>query len=149
MAITREQLENELESRRNAMLAAVGIAKTPTGFAEMNSPIGYAIRQCGGTVANFSSVADSDLATVDPADYDKLMDLAEYRLLINIKGNWGRVDFTSGPFSQSLSQFAEQLDKDIELIKEQLENVHGIGGSSLQVGVIDFNFMQSDPDASL
>lgn len=149
MTITRVQLENELESRRKAMLETVGIQKTPTGYTELNSPIAYAIRQCGGTVSNLSSVADSDLATVDPADYDKLMDMAEYRLLMNIKGRWAKVDITSGPFSQSLSQLADQIDNDIAAMKTQLEEQYGFGGGSIQVGVIDFNFQQTNPDESL
>jgi len=147
MAITRIQLENELESRRKAMLEAVGIEKTPTGFPDMNSPIAYAIRQCGGTVSNISSVADSDLATVDTEDIDRLIDFAEYRLLINIKGRWAKVDTRSGPFSQSLSQFADQLDKDIAAMKANIAEQYGAIGATLQAGVIDLAFMETDPDA--
>lgn len=145
MTITRAQLEAELTSRREAMLTAVGIVS-----ADLNSPIGYAVRQCGGTIANLSAVADADLATVDPADYDKLMDLAEYRLLLNIKGHWARVDITSGPFSQSFNQFAEQVNDDIAAMKTQLETQYSFGGvSSIEVGVIDFDFQQTDPETDL
>lgn len=148
MAITRVQLEAELFSRRRAMLEAVGIGATPTANPDLNSPIAYAIRQCGGTVSNFAAVADGDVASVDMADIDKLLDLAEYRLLMNIKGLWAKVDISSGPFSQSLSQFAAQLDKDIETLKANLAETYGIGGSTLQTGVIDLSFMETDPDAA-
>ena len=149
MTITRVQLDSELVARRKAMLEAVGIGPTPTENPDLNSPIAYAIRQCGGTVASIASVVDSDLATVDPADYDKLMDLAEYRLLMNIKGRWARVDISSGPFRQSLNQLADQLDKDIAAMKANIAETYGVTGSSIQVGVIDLDFMQSDPDAAL
>jgi len=151
MAITRLQLENELVSRRKAMLEAVGILSTPAGYPDLNSPIAYAIRQSGGTVSNLSSVVDADLATVDAEDYDKLMDVAEYRLLMNIKGRWAKVDISSGPYRQSLGQFADQLDKDIAAMKTQLQEEHGFGGASysIEAGVIDLNFAQSDPDESL
>ena len=149
MAITRTQLESELVSRRKAMMEAVGMLSTETGYPDLNSPIAYAIRQCGGTVSDLSSVSNSDLATVDSADYDKLMDIAELRLLRNIKGRWAKVDISSGPFSQSFNQLASQLDTDIAAMKAQLEEEHGFGGSSLEVGVIDLNFQQTDPDESL
>ena len=149
MSITRLQLENELVSRRKAMLEAVEIQPTPTGYPDLNSPIAYAVRQSGGTVSDLSSVADSDLATVDPADYDKLMDLAEYRLLINIKGRWAKVDIRSGPFSQSLNQFADQINDDIAAMKAHIQDEYGFGGGSLSVGVIDLDFQETDPDATL
>jgi len=149
MAITRLQLEKELVSRRKAMLEAVGIPESPSVYPELNSPVAYAIRQCGGTVANISNVVDGDMATVDPADYDKLMDLAEYRLLMNIKGRWAKVDIRSGPFAQSLSQLADQLDKDIAMMKANVAETYGVTGATLQAGVIDLSFMQTDPDASL
>jgi len=149
MAITRIQLDKELVSRRKAMLEAVGIPENPSVYPEFNSPISYAIRQCGGTVTDFTNVVDGDLATVDPADYDKLMDLAEYRLLMNIKGRWAKVDIRSGPFSQNLSQLADQLDKDIAAMKTSVAETYGLTGATIQVGVIDLDFMETDPDASL
>ena len=149
MTITRAQVEAELISRRLAMLQAVNMDTTSQGAnPDLNSPIAYAVRQCGGTVASLSAVTSGDVQSVDEAEIDKLLDLAEYRLLMNIKGRWAKVDASSGPFSQSLSQFADQLDKDLEAMKANLENVYGFGGGSLQVGVIDLSFMETDPDAA-
>lgn len=151
MTITRVQLETELVARRRAMMEAAGLAVTFAGSNnDLVSPMSYAIRQSGGTLASLSNVTDADLATVDQEDYDKLMDLAEYRLLRNIKGRWAKVDISSGPFSQSWSQLADQLDADIAAMKEQLEEEYGFGGSSsIEVGVIDFNFQQTNPDEGL
>jgi hypothetical protein len=148
MSVTRAQVEAELISRRQAMLKAAEMDVTFQGAnPDLNGPIGYAVRQCGGTVASLSAVVSSDIQTVDEADIDKLLDLAEYRLLMNIKGRWAKVDLSSGPFSQSLNQFADQLDTDLAAMKENLEYVHGFGSGSLQVGVIDLSFMETDPDA--
>lgn len=148
MTLTRAQVEQELIARRLAMLKAGDMDVSAQGAnADLNSPIGYAIRQCGGTVASLSSVTSADVQSVDVTDVDKLLDLAEYRLLMNIKGRWAKVDITSGPFSQSLSQLADQLDKDLAALKETLGNVYGFGSGSLQVGVIDLAFSETDPDA--
>lgn len=148
MSITRAQVEAELISRRLAMLKAVDMDTTSQGAnPDLNSPIAYAVRQCGGTVASLSAVTSGDVQTVDEADIDKLLDLAEYRLLMNIKGRWAKVDISSGPFSQSLSQFSKDLDADIFEKKASLQSSYGFGGGSLQVGVIDLSFAETDPDA--
>lgn len=148
MSITRAQVEAELISRRLAMLKAVDMDTTSQGAnPDLNSPIAYAVRQCGGTVASLSAVTSGDVQSVDEADIDKLLDLAEYRLLMNIKGRWAKVDISSGPFSQSLSQFSKDLDADIFEKKASLQSSYGFGGGSLQVGVIDLAFAETDPDA--
>lgn len=148
MSITRAQVEAELISRRLAMLKAVDMDTTSQGAnPDLNSPIAYAVRQCGGTVASLSAVTSGDVQSVDEADIDKLLDLAEYRLLMNIKGRWAKVDISSGPFSQSLSQFSKDLDADIFEKKASLQSSYGFGGGSLQVGVIDLDFAETDPDA--
>lgn len=148
MSITRAQVEAELISRRLAMLKAVDMDTTSQGAnPDLNSPIAYAVRQCRGTVASLSAVTSGDVQTVDEADIDKLLDLAEYRLLMNIKGSWAKVDISSGPFSQSLSQFSKDLDTDIFEKKASLQSSYGFGGGSLQVGVIDLAFAETDPDA--
>ena len=98
-------------------------------------------------MASLSAVTSGDVQTVDEADIDKLLDLAEYRLLMNIKGRWAKVDISSGPFSQSLSQFSKDLDADIFEKKASLQSSYGFGGGSLQVGVIDLAFAETDPDA--
>ena len=148
MSLTRAQFESELVSRRSGMMQIVSMAVTTTGAnASLNGPIGFAVRQAGGSVANVTSVADSDIATVSDDSIDQMFDMAEYRLLLNIKGMWGKVDISSGPFSQSLSQFADQLDNDIKAMKEAITAQYGYGGYSFEAGVIDLGSMQTDPDA--
>jgi hypothetical protein len=144
MSIGRNQLEVELVSRRKMYLTAVEMSVLTHGSnADLNGPIGYAIRQSGGTVANPSMVADSDLSSFADGDYDQLADLAEYRLLMNVKGRWGKVDIKACQLSENLSQFADQLDKDIQALKEHLVSVYGIGSeTSLTTGVLDLNFAE-------
>lgn len=148
MTVTRAQVEQELTSRRLAMLKAVGMDTAFQGEnSDLNGPIGYAVRQCGGTVANVSAVTDNDVQSVDETEIDKLFDIAEFRLLMNIKGKWGKVDISSGPFRQSLSQFSADIDKDLATLKKNLEDIHGFGGASFEAGVLDLAFMETDPDA--
>lgn len=148
MSITRVNLETELVTRSHGYLENVGMAVTNVGTnADLNGPIGYAIRQSGGTVASPSLVADSDLSSFEASDIDKLADIAEYRLLLNIKRQWGKVDIKAGQLSQSLSQFADQLDKDIAALKDDLITSYGYGVASLSAGVIDLDFAEHDPEA--
>lgn len=145
MTITRESLEVELVSRAQGYMAEVEMDTTVVGVnPDLNGPIGYAIRQCEGTVANTSSVADSDFSSFDDSEFDHIADVAEYRLLQNIKRRWGKVDIKAGPISESLSQFADQLDKDISALREDLITNYGFGVGSLSAGVIDLDFAEHD-----
>ncbi len=149
MSITREQLERELVSRAHGYLENVGMSVTIDGAnTDLNGPIGYAIRQSGGTVADPSVVADGDISSFEVSDFDKLADIAEYRLLLNIKRKWGKVDIKMGPLSESLSQFSEQLDRDITALKDDLNTSYGYGVASLSAGVIDLDFAEHDTEDS-
>jgi hypothetical protein len=142
MTITRADVEAELISRQKSRMEAVDMSLSASGSnPDLNSVIGYAVRQCGGTVASVSSVSNSDLATVTD-DLDKLLDIAEYRLLLSIKGRWGRHDITAGQLSEKLSQFATDLDKDIDRKRSELSDVYGFGGGLLEAGSISLNFAE-------
>ena len=148
MSLTRANIESELVSRRQGYLEAVGMAVTVDGSnTDLNGAIGYAVRQIGGTVASFSNVADADLSSFEEDEYDQLIGIAEYRLLMNVKGRWGKVDIKAGQLSESLSQFADQLDKDIAALKADLITTYGFGVTALSAGVIDLDFSEHDPDA--
>jgi len=148
MSITRANLEVELVSRAQGYLENVGMDVTAEGVnTDLNGPIGYAIRQCGGTVADPSVVEDGDLSSFEASEFDHLADIAEYRLLLNIKRKWGKVDIKAGQLSQNLSQFAEQLDQDIAALKDDLITSYGYGVASLSAGVVDLDFAEHDPEA--
>lgn len=144
MSLTRAEIESELVSRQKARMDVVGMSLSFNGAnLDLNSAIGFAVRQCGGTVASLSAVANSDLNGFGPAEHDKLLDIAEYRLLLNIKGRWGRVDIRAGQLEESLSQFAKDLDKDIENKLKELKDSYGFGGSALSAGTLDYDFAQT------
>lgn len=124
MALTRVQFETILINRCGKQLTAAGLDGTTVdgANADLNDPLGYAIRQAGGSVADLSSVADADLATFAASDYDKLFDFAEYRTLENISGNLDLVDITEGPHRESLSQLAAQIEKRLTRLGQKIES---------------------------
>lgn len=147
MTITRAQLEAELVSRSQGYLETVEMAVSSDGAnADLNAPIGFAVRQCNGTVVDPSLVADSDISGFEDADFDKLADIAEYRLLLNIKRRWGKVDIKVGQLSESLSQFADQLDKDIAALKNANMQAYGLGMPTLTAGFINTSLVEHDDD---
>src|SRR5512139_2266500 len=147
MTITRAQLETELLSRSKGYMTAVGMDLTATGNnPDLNSPIGYAVRRSGGAVADPSTVTDADLSTFDAPDFDQLADIAEERLLLNIKRRWAKVNISVGQVSESLGQLADQLDNDIDFISKANAAKYSTSGAMLTAGVIDLNFTES-PDA--
>jgi len=147
MALTRENVESELVSRQQSRMEAVDMAVTYEGSnTDLNSVIGYAIRQMGGSVSTFGAVADSDLAFLASEDYDQLLDIAEYRLLQNIKGRWGKVDIRAGQLGENLSQFTKDIDADLDRKLSMLQSMYGFGSAVLGAGAIDLDFAQTDED---
>ena len=128
MALTRAQGEVELVSRCGKLLTAASLDGVTVNGSnpDLNSPLGFAIRQCGGAVADLSNVADSDLNTFAASSYDKLFDLAEYRTLENIAGNLDLVDISEGPHRESLGQLAERVEKRLARLQEKLQKNYGM-----------------------
>lgn len=128
---TRADIEQEVVSRAEAWLAAAGLAVTYAGAnADLNAPIGWAIRQAGGAVGAPSLVTSDDVATVTDTDYDKLLDLAELRTLQNVLSNLRSVDKKAGPAEIKSSQLAERVERRIAQLNTWLLSEYGIGGSS-------------------
>lgn len=147
MALTRENVESELVSRQQSRMEAVGMDITHEGSnTDLNAVIGYAIRQMGGSVATFGAVADSDLTFLASEDYDQLLDIAEYRLLQNIKGRWGKVDIRAGQLGENLSQFTKDIDVDLESKFKALQSMYGFGMASIEAGAIHLNFAEPAED---
>lgn len=123
MSLTRTQCEVELLSRCGKLLTAASLdGVTANGSnPDLNSPLGFALRQCGGSVADPSQVADSDLSSFAASSYDKLFDLAEYRTLENISGNLDLVDIQEGPHKENLSQLAAQVEKRLARLEKTLQ----------------------------
>lgn len=144
MAITRAQAETILVRRAGSLMSEAGLAVTIAGSnADLNDPIGWAVRQLGLTVATITSVADSDLSGVSADDYDQFLDLAEYRLLQNISGNLAVTDLEVGPRNEKLDQLVNRLEQRITRKKAQLQQDYGFGLGSLTAGVISLGFMET------
>lgn len=114
--------------------------------ADLNDPLGVAIREVGGSVGDISSVDDDDLATVDSSDVDWFIDTAELRVLESIEGNLDDVDMTAGSQSRRFSQLATQVAKRIDRKKEQLEDKYGVGVPPLTPGVIKLDIADHNDD---
>ncbi len=149
MTVTRSQIESILVSRRSPLMQMASMAVTTQGAnADLNDPIGYAVRKVGGTVASLASVTDADIATVDTDDLDEMLDHAELRLLRSIRGNLALVDITSGPMSEKLSQLAASVREDIEALENAIGENYGGGASPLETGaiVLDFQTLEDDDE---
>lgn len=110
---------------------------------DLSDPIAAALRHC---VPDFSglTVTDGDLALLDSSEIDKLLDLAELRLLENIHNNLDVVDIKVGPRSENLNQFGDQLEKAVTRLEKKCQHKYGIGAGTLSAGVISFDFQQKD-----
>lgn len=128
---TRADIEQEIVSRAKAWLTAVSMAVTYAGSnLDLNSSIAWAIRQAGGTVSAPSLVTDTDVGTVASADYDFLLDLAEYRTLVSIYQNYKKVDGKAGPVEGKADQLAQRIRAAIADKRAQLFAEYSYGGAS-------------------
>lgn len=129
MTVSRADIEQELVSRAEAWLTSAGLAVTFAGAnADLNNPIGWAIRQAGGSVASPSLVTSTDVQTVAAADYDFFLDLAELRTLENILANFSGVDKKAGPVELKSSQLADRIAARIAYLRASLAAVYSYGG---------------------
>ena len=144
--LTRADTESILISRIGTIYVAVGLDGTTVDGTnvDLNDPIGYGIRQTGGTVASFVLVTDADVATVAEADYDEYLDISEYRALVNAQGNFTSVDIKVGPRSESKSQLGTRLATMIKSKKDRLDEVYGTSVGVLTGGVITLDFAEHD-----
>lgn len=145
MALSRANVESILVQRVGPLMAAAGMAVTATGSnANLNDPIGRAIRALGYTTADVTLVADSDVAQVAVSKYDEFFDLGEYYTLEAILGNYDDVDIIVGPRSERLSQTIGQLENKIAAKLRMLERLYGRGLAIPSGGVITLNIAEHD-----
>lgn len=148
MALTRANVEVILSKRSSKIMTFVGLDGTTVdgANADLNDPIGVAIRECGGTTASVVSVADTDLDTVDTSDYDKLFDIAEHRLLATMLGNFDKYGLKVGPRSGYQSQVREGLEKRIDDLKDALEAKYGYNAPTPEMGAITLDIADHNED---
>lgn len=147
MSITRAEAESILIRRAGALIAAAGLdGSTVDGTnADLNDPLGWAVRQAGGSVSSPGAVADADLATVADDDLDQLLDLAEVRTLESIAGNLDLVNITVGSRREELGALAQQVERAIERKRAALQRAYGFGLGSLTAGSITLGFAETTP----
>lgn len=145
---TRAQVEQVLIRRVGQLLSFIGLNGTEYdgGNEDLNDPIAQAIRRLDGTVADPVDVEDSDVQTVAEADFDALLDIAELRVLQNVRGNLTLVDHVAGPFENDYGDIGGYLDKQIAALTKKVEIEHGIGGVEMEVGVITRDIASHDED---
>lgn len=150
MSITRAQVETILVKRLGGWFTEADLAVTTVGTnADLNDPIGFALRRLDLTVANVTQVADSDLTGVAEADYDAFFDLAEWRALSNVARALARVDVTAGPLSQRYSQLRDAVMKAADAKRAEIESDYGFGAPQLSSGNIGLDITFKDLDAEI
>lgn len=122
---TRANIEAILVKRCGSMMSLVNMAVTTVGSnADLNDPIGYALRWGGYTVADISTVSDSDIDEIEDTDLDMVLDVAELRILQSVQGNYTLVDITNGPESEKFSQTAAVLKERIATLKSHVDEMY-------------------------
>jgi hypothetical protein len=138
MTYTRANVETELVSRAGKRMALVSMAVTVVGSnADLNGPIGTALRKMGLTASN--PVTDTDLSAVTDDQIDELFDRAELRVLQNILGNSDFSTWSTGPRSESASNITAELVGAIQRLEAHIQRAYG-DGATLSYGNLAGNF---------
>lgn len=141
MSLTRAAIEKILVRRCGALLTEAGLDGTTDDGTnhDLNDPIGWAIRNAGGSVDDVTAVVDDDTARVATDDIDKCLDLAELRTLESISGNLPRVDIESGPFSQKFNQLRVGLEQRIARKRKQVKSDYDFGSAGSAINSVAFD----------
>lgn len=144
MTITRANLESVLIRRTGRLLTAAGLDGTTVNGsnADLNDPIGQALRQRGFVVVNIASVSDSDVNAAE-SDVDAVLVLAELRALESALGNYDLVDTKGGDVQQDLDDLGQRLEKKIARLQKKLADEFGIGLGTLTGGALSLSFQQT------
>lgn len=148
MALTRAQVSTILNKRIGPLFTELGLDGTTTNSnTDHNDPIGYAIRKLGGTVATITAVADSDLASIEAANYDELLDLAELRCMQTALSTARRlVSYTLGPKREEYADIAKGLAVDIARKQDEMKEEYGRFNATLEAGVITLAFAEENEE---
>jgi|GEM_PF-2298791 len=127
MSLTRANIEAVLVRRCGKLLTAAALDGTTVNGtnADLNDPIGSALRALGYTVASIVAVADSDLSTVGAGHIDQLLDLAELRTLESIQGNNDQVDVRSDDTEKRWAALGTRLEAAIARKRDQIVARYG------------------------
>lgn len=148
MTLTVIQFETVLIKRTGKLLTALSMdGSTIDGNnPDLVDPMGYSIRQAGGSVTTITDVVDADLSGFAESDYDELLDVAELRTLQNIYGNFALVDVEIGPRNEAWSSLGTTLEKLIARKEKRVKDIYGIGIAAMETGNIILDFAEHDED---
>jgi hypothetical protein len=104
--------------------------------ADLNGPIGQAIRDLGYTVSNPVLVSDTDVAQVTDSELNEYLDITELHTLEAILGNLDDVDIRVGPRSEKFNQLAKQVEAKIDRLEKNLDKKYGYTTSTISSGYI-------------
>jgi len=146
MALTAIQAETILIRRVGILMTAIGLdGTTITGNnPDLVDPMGYAIRYLGGTVTTITDIVDADLAVVTSALENEFFDIAEWRVLLSVQGNYVLVDTKIGPRDEKWGSLADNIDKLVARKEKQIKDTYGLGLQPLQADVISLDFAEHD-----
>lgn len=141
---TRIQAEKILVRRVGVSMEYVGLDGTAVdgNNADLNDPIGFAVRFLGGTTADPSAVTSAEVEAIAADDTDALLDLAEYRTLSTIISSDTLNDLREGPHDEKFNQFFERIQMRAKKLEMELENSVGFGLGTIEPGVISLDFAE-------
>lgn len=146
--ITLGNVETALLSRTKGKLAAAGMSVT-TSNPDLIDPITTALSEMGIQVATFGALVDADIAQVPSDDIPELLDRAQLRVLMNVKGNLSRVDIRTARRAENFSQLEKELGEDIKALKAHIDDTYPPAAdsqNSLQTGWLDLDFQANSGD---
>lgn len=150
MLYVRSQIEKVLIRRCGRQMAYAKMdATTEDGTnVDLSDPIATGLGSLGYVPGDPSSVTDGDLSSVQSADFNQLLEVAEWRCLESVLGNRASPDQMADTDNQQWhGKFFEALDKRVARLRKQIEDQYGVGLSPLHVGVLDLGFAETvDPN---
>lgn len=124
--MNRAAVETEIVRRLGPWMAKAGLAVTTAGSnADLASPIAWAVRQAGGTVADPTAPTSDEVGAI--TDADKLFALAEYRTLQNTYQAYTGVDVSAGAVSAKNDQLRQAMKERLAELKAYLRAEYDIG----------------------
>lgn len=141
MPVTEAQIETEVIARDGPLLTSAGLDGTTVNGSNPSilPAVGWALRQMGYAPAAFGVVTSTDLARVPDNQADELIDLAEYRVLLNIQGRLSTTKISLGPLTEEFNGIGDLVKLKLTNLLLQLRALYGFGLGSIGVGVIDWN----------
>lgn len=128
MTLNRIQVETELVGRCGDLMEAIGFDVGLTGAnLDVGRPLAWALRRSGYTTAILTAPTDDELAIVASSDEDKVLDLTELRLLMNLQNNNKLVDREDATVRWSYGQIAGRIVQSIARAQQRLVDEYGFG----------------------